>query len=119
MKDSKEELFKAFGELLYAVASADGNIQQEEKALLAQVLSHHNYAFEIVGSFKFLANTQHSISEAYKNALKTFKAFGYFEGYAEFKIILEDLAFVCEGISAEERMLIDSFIEELNEHFKL
>ena len=116
MAKEKEELFKAFGELLYAVASSDGSIQQEEKALLTQLLAHHKYAFDIIVTFKSHVNTEHSVAEAYTNAINTFKDYGYFKGYQEFKLIMEELAIVCNGISKEEKYLIDNFIKELQEY---
>jgi len=115
----KDQVFKAFGDLLYAVASADGKVQVEEKELLASVLSHHHYAFDIISTFKSHSHLNTSIEKASTQALETFIAYGYFEGYAEFKIILEHLAEACEGISAEERKVIDHFFDALNEHFNI
>ena len=116
MAKEKEELFKAFGELLYAVASSDGSIQLEEKVLLTQLVAHHQYAFDIINAFKSHVNTAYSVEEAYTNAINAFKAYGHFEGYQEFKLIMEELAIACNGISKEEKHLIDNFIKELQEH---
>lgn len=112
---SKEDLFKAFGKLLYAVAGADGEIQEEEKKVLTQVLSHHRYAFDIIASFQSIANTQDNIEEACNNALKCFNHYGYFEGYTEFQLILEDLAIACNGVSPEEKVFIDRFASQLKQ----
>jgi hypothetical protein len=116
MAIEKEELFNAFGELLYAVASADGSIQDEEKKLLMQLVSHHSYAFDIIATFKSHVNSTHSIEEAYNNAIRTFKAYGYFEGYQEFQSIVEELALACNGITKEEKRILDDFIKELQEY---
>ncbi len=114
MSITKEQLFRSFGELLYAIAGADGAIQEEEKKILTQVLAHHRYAFDIIASFQSLANTPSAMEEACHKALESFQHYGYFEGYKEFKLILEDLALACNGISPEEKVFLDRFTNQFN-----
>lgn len=119
MKISKEQLFEAFGEILYAVASADGSIQQEEKQLIAQAIRNHRYEFDILLSFKKEVAHTRNIGEAIQKALKTFKAYGPFDGYSDFKVILENLADSCQGISSHEKEILDTFHKELLSNFRI
>lgn len=119
MKISKEQLFEAFGEILYALAAVDGNIQQEEKLLIAQAIKHHRYEYDILFSFKQEVNRARTIKEAFGKAMDTFHAFGPFDGCSDFKIILENLALSCQGISTEEQEIIDQFHKELLSNFRI
>ncbi|MDB5274214.1 MAG: hypothetical protein JWO58_2581 [Chitinophagaceae bacterium] len=119
MPVSKEQLFEAFGEILYALAAVDGKIQEEEKVLIAQAIKHHRYEYDILFSFKQEITSTRTITDAFNNAMLTFRAYGAFDGYSDFKIILENLAESCQGISAEEQKIIDQFHKELLTNFKI
>ena len=49
----KTELYDAFGELIYAVAKADGFIQNEEVGKLQELLASHTWGKEIGWSFNY------------------------------------------------------------------
>lgn len=119
MRVSKEQLFEAFGEILYALAAVDGKIQQEEKELIAQAIKHHRYEYDILFSFKQEVTKSRTIKEAFAKAMHTFREYGSFDGYSDFKIILENLANSCQGISTEEKEIIDQFHHELLSNFKM
>jgi DNA polymerase III delta prime subunit len=119
MPVKKEQLFEAFGEILYALAAVDGKIQQEEKVLIAQAIKHHRYEYDILFSFKQEVTHARTITEAFTKAMQTFRAYGPFDGYSDFKIILENLAESFQGISTEEQHIIDKFHKELLANFKI
>lgn len=119
MRISKEQLFEAFGEILYAMAAVDGKIQEEEKILIAQAIKHHRYEYDILFSFKQEVTKARTITQAFTKAMDTFRSYGPFDGYSDFKIILENLAQSCQGISKEEQELIDQFHKELLANFKI
>jgi hypothetical protein len=119
MPVSKEQLFEAFGEILYAMAAVDGKIQQEEKELIAQAIKHHRFEYDILFSFKQEVTKARTIKEAFGTAMQKFREYGPFDGYSDFKIILENLANSCQGISAEEKEIIDQFHKELLMNFKI
>lgn len=119
MRISKEQLFEAFGEILYAMAAVDGQIQKEEKELIAQAIKHHRHEYDILFSFKQGVTKAKSIKEAFGKAMETFRSYGAFDGYSDFKIILENLAQSCQGISPEEKEIIDQFHKELLANFKI
>lgn len=119
MPVSKEELFEAFGEILYALAAVDGKIQEEEKVLIAQAIKHHRYEYDILFSFKQEVTKARTITEAFTKAMHTFQEYGPFDGYSDFKIILENLASSCQGISVEEQKIIDQFHKALLANFKM
>ena len=119
MSVSKEQLFEAFGEILYALAAVDGNIQQEEKVLISQAIRHHRFEYDILMSFKQGVTKAKTIKEAFGKAMDTFRTYGTFDGYSDFKIILENLARSCHGVSPEEKEIIDEFHKELLTNFKI
>ena len=119
MRISKEQLFEAFGEILYAMAAVDGKIQQEEKELIAQAIKHHRHEYDILFSFKQGVTKAKTIKEAFGKAMETFRSYGAFDGYSDFKIILENLAQSCQGISPEEQEIIDQFHKELLTNFRI
>ncbi|HSZ72673.1 MAG TPA: hypothetical protein VK750_08345 [Cytophagaceae bacterium] len=119
MPVTKEQLFEAFGEILYALAAVDGKIQQEEKELIMQAIKHHRYEYDILLSFKQEVTKARTITDAFTKAMKTFREYGPFDGYSDFKIILENLAQSCQGVSPEEQQLIDQFHKELLSNFRM
>ena len=73
---SKTRLYDAFGELIYAVAIADGLIQKEEIDVMEQVLEGHPWAKEIKWSFDYERKKNHALRDTYLKALETLKEHG-------------------------------------------
>lgn len=114
---SKEKLFDAFGELIYAVAQADGLIQNEEISTLKQVLAQHEWAKEVQWSFDYEKNKQTPIQEAYAKALDTFKQYGPAPEYKYLIEIIEAVAQASEGIEPAEKKIIEGFQSDLKTQF--
>ncbi len=113
----RERLYDAFGELIYAIAMADGEVQQEEVETLEAFLSHHPWAKEIKWSFNYENMKNHSVEEAYNNAIDICKENG---PDPEYKYILEVMTSVAEavdGIVPQERKILDDFRFDLRERF--
>lgn len=114
----KEKLYDAFGELIYAIALADGEIQESEIAALNKYLQNHPFAKEIKWSFDYEKAKNHDIETAYQNAIDTCKENG---PDPEYKYLLEILVGVAEafaGIVPEERKIIERFQDDLAKRFE-
>ena len=117
MKPSREKLFDALGELVYAVAKADGLIQPEETEKLKELLLAHPSAQKIQWSFDYEHRKNITVEEAYAKALDTCKAYGPAEEYAFLFEAIEAVADASQGIDAEEWAVIRRFRAELRKHF--
>ena len=115
---TKEKLYEAFGELIYAVAKADGLVQGEEVEALQQVLKSHSWAADIIWSFNYERGKDHPVEQTYRKAIDIFGEYGPAEEYAQFTSILEAVAAASQGITEEERKLIGQFHEDLTHKFK-
>lgn len=114
---SKEKLYDAFGELIYAVAKADGLIQVEEKLMLEKILAEHPWASQIHWSFDYESKKDMDPEESYKKALDIFKEHGPDPDYVYLLEILEKVAAASDGIDADEQKVIDSFQSDLYKRF--
>ena len=117
MKPSKERLYDALGELIYAVAKADGLVQDEEASRLKEILQQHPWAREVQWSFDYENNRETSLEEAYQKAIDTCKAYGPTEEYEYLFDILYEIARASDGVNVEEAQIIVQFKMELKEHF--
>lgn len=118
MKPSKEQLYDAMGELIYALALSDGAVQDEEITALEQVLKAHPWAAAIQWSFDYENQKKKPLEEAYQKAMTTCKDYGPSEEYAFLLEVLQTIAEASEGMVTPEAELIIRFREELTEHFQ-
>lgn len=114
---NKEQLYEAFGELIYAVAKADGLIQNEEVDTLRDLLEQHAWAKDVEWSFNYEVKKQNDIKDAYQRALDTFREFGPSSEYEYLIDILEKVADASDGIDTEEKDIIDGFQTDLKSKF--
>jgi uncharacterized tellurite resistance protein B-like protein len=114
---NKEKLYEAFGELLYAVAMADGAVQEEERARMKAVLAPFRWGEEVLWSFNYETNHQRPLKDAYAKSFRAICEHGPFSEFYEFVQVLEDVAAASKGIDPEERAMIDRFRQDLQEAF--
>ena len=114
---SKTRLLDAFGELIYAVAIADGVIQPEEIETLNKLLEGHPWANEVQWSFDYELKNQNDLKATYQKALDTLKENGPFEDYHNLVNIIEQIAASSDGIEKSEQTIIEDFQHSLREHF--
>lgn len=117
MKD-KEKLYDAFGELIYAVAMADGEVQKEEMEKLQQILDDHAWASNISWSFNYEVNTGLSVDEVYKKVLSFCQSYGPTPEYEEMLNVMRKIADASDGVDFNEEIIIESFRNDLVEYFK-
>lgn len=117
MHVNKEQLYDALGELIYAVAKADGIVQESETSRLEELLMEHPWAREIKWSFNYEKGKKNSLEEAYAKALETCKNYGQSAEYPFLFDLLEAVATASGGITTTEKKIIARFQQELKEHF--
>jgi uncharacterized tellurite resistance protein B-like protein len=115
---TKEKLYEAFGELIYAVAKADGMIQGEEVEVLEKIVKNHQWAEDIVWSFNYERKKDLSVEYVYRKAIDIFQEHGPDPEYASFLTVLEEIAQASQGKSAQEQGLINLFQMDLIKKFK-
>ena len=114
---NKEKLYEAFGELIYAVAKADGLIQDEEISKLTEILQKHEWAKDVQWSFDYEKGKENSLENVYHKALDTCHQYGPSPEYTSLIEILEEVANASNGIDSHERTIIDNFMNDLKERF--
>ena len=111
----KEKLYSSFAELIYAIAMADGILEDIEKEAIENSTNEH----PIQGIINQLFEDDNIIEEvsivgSYKNIVDYYREYGEDEEYAFLINILEELSKACKTDEADED-LIDSIIDELKE----
>jgi len=114
---TKIELYDAFGELMYALAKADGIIQQEEITALEEIIGKHPWSQEIKWSFHYEKKKAKSLQEAYDKALMICKQYGPSPDYPLLFEVLDAIAAAADGVHEAEQAIIDDFKKELHNKF--
>lgn len=114
----EEKLYEIFGELLYAIAKADGVIHEEEKERLKQLLQNHTLGSEILWSFEFEEKHNSSVEEIYNKVINFCHVYGPAPQYDEFITAMKIIADAKDGITEQESKLINSFSKDLMERFQ-
>ena len=115
---AKEKLYEAFGELIYAVAKADGIVQEEEIDALHKILSTHSWAADISWSFNYERSKNNSVESAYAKAIDIFKENGPHHEYEFFIEVMQLIADANGGTSRDEQNIMDKFKSDLLNSFK-
>ncbi|TLX75245.1 TerB family tellurite resistance protein [Labilibacter sediminis] len=113
-----EKLYEVMGELLYAVAKADGVIQKEEKEALRKMLKNHSAGSEIIWSFEFEENNDSTVEEMYNKVINFCHSYGPAPQYLEFITAMKVIANAAEGVSEKESKIINSFSKDLLARFQ-
>ena len=114
----KDQLYEAFGELAYVLAMADGNIQPEELQQVKQILEKHPQGTDIQWSFDYEARKQRPVEEVYQNVIDACQEVGPDPEYPFLIEMLEKVAAIHAGKSAEESKVITGFTTDLIERFR-
>ncbi len=114
----KEKLYETLGELLYAVAMADGVIQEEEKEELNKLLQNHQWASEIKWSFNYETTKEAGVEETYNKVINFCHSYGPAAEYVEFIEAMKTIATAAEGIDQDESKIINSFSSDLITRFQ-
>lgn len=114
----KEKLYETMGELIYAIAMADGEIQKEEQEAINNILANHRWASNIKWSLDYEKEHHHSVREVYHKVMSYCISHGPSEDYVEFVDVMIRVAEASNGIDEDEMALINEFSFKLSEHFQ-
>ncbi|SDL08671.1 Tellurite resistance protein TerB [Catalinimonas alkaloidigena] len=114
----KEKLYETLGELMFAVAMADGMIQDAEMKTMHQILDRHPWASTIRWSFDYERAKQSSVEENYQKAIAVCHRHGPAPEYHEFIDVMQKIAEANGTVAPEEAHLIQSFSHDLTERFR-
>lgn len=113
-----EKLYEAFGELLYVVAMADGEIQASELAIITSKLVDHPWGADIQWSFNYEMKKQRDLDLLYDRVISYCKDHGPEKEYNFLIELMEEVAAASGGIDANEEKHMKGFVSELTEQFK-
>ncbi|TRX66384.1 TerB family tellurite resistance protein [Carboxylicivirga sp. M1479] len=113
-----EKLYEVLGELLYAIAKADGIVQSEEKERLKELFNNHAFGSDIVWSFEYEVSKSTPIDEIYNKVINFCHSYGPAPQYDEFIKAMKIIAEAADGIQEGEAKIIESFSKDLLERFQ-
>lgn len=119
--EGKEHLYYALGELAYAVAVADGKIQQEERQKLHDIVVEatacHKTDFNISGIIFHILQKDHvNLLPVYDWAIKEIREHSYFlteDMKVDFIGVIEKVARAFGSITIEEENIIEKFKQDI------
>jgi len=114
---SETKLYDAFGEIIYAVAIADGMIQDEEIKVIEEQLAKYTWGENAKWSFNYERKNETQLKEAYLKSLHTLKENGPHENYYDLINILEEVAKANDDFEKKEGRVISIFNKTLRSHF--
>jgi len=115
---SKDKYYEAFGDLLYAMALADGGIQEVEEITMRERLQHYPESQKIIDRFFRNKEENNTVAFSYMKAIEVCKVHGPDPEYAFLLELLVAVARAYMGIVPEERKILDTFIRDLKNAFK-
>ncbi|WP_066628865.1 tellurite resistance TerB family protein [Labilibacter marinus] len=113
-----EKLYEVMGELLYAVAKADGVIQPEEKDALNKLLQNHASQEDIMWSFEYEESKNTTVEEVYNKVINFCHSYGPAAQYQEFINAMTVIAEAADGLDEKESKIINSFSKDLLARFQ-
>lgn len=114
-----EKLIEAFGELIYVVAMSDGAIQKQELVVIENKLAVHKWGEDIKWSFDYEVKKNRSIEELYKKVITYCEMHGPDPEYQFLLNLIEDVAAASKGVEKSEKKVMDGFVKDLTEKFRL
>jgi uncharacterized tellurite resistance protein B-like protein len=116
-----ENLHYAIGELAYAVAKADGEVQKEERLKFHNIVEAElrckDYNFNVSDIiFQIVDKDKTSLQEAYDSAMKQIKTNSHYlspELKATFIKVMEKIANAYKPVTLNEQNLIEKFKKDI------
>ncbi|MFK7937096.1 MAG: TerB family tellurite resistance protein [Saprospiraceae bacterium] len=113
-----EKLYESFGELLYVMAMADGEIQSSELQVVKAKLASHPWGKDIAWSFNYEVKKQRDVELLYDRVIAYCEEHGPDAEYAFLLETLEEVATANQGVEASEQAVMDGFKRDLIQRFK-
>lgn len=118
--DAKQHLYYALGALAYAVAKADGKVQNEEREKIKEIVNEgiqHNIDFNYTDIiFQILQKDKMGFKDVYAWAMHSFETAKYHltpEVKKQFISVIEQVAAAFPPDDPEERALINRFSADI------
>jgi hypothetical protein len=116
-----QNLHYAIGELAYAIARADGQVQKEERQvfhdIVAAELKKNNYAFDISGIiFQIMDKDKARLPDSYHLAMKLITLNSHYlspQLKDTFIRVIEKVAAAYPPVTVDEKELIDRFRKDI------
>lgn len=115
---AQDRLYDALGEIAYAIAKADGLIDQDEISRLTKILEKHPWASNIKWSFNYEWLRDEDAETIYKKAITRCIEHGPSEDYKEFIDLMNEIAKASNGVDSSEQDMINSFSIDLIKGFQ-
>lgn len=115
---STDKLYETFGELIYLVAMADGEIQPEELLTIEQMLAGHPWGEDIKWSFEYEVRKNNDLEDLYKKVIYYCEEHGPDKEYAFMMKVLEEVAKSSAGIDEHEEKIMNDFVRDLTNKFR-
>lgn len=112
-----EKIYEAFGELIYIVAMADGEIQPEEMEVIKSELADYKYGEQVLWSFNYEKEKKNPIEDTYKKVITCCEAHGPEREYQFLINLLEKMSKASAGMDDNEAKAISSFRADLIQKF--
>ncbi len=118
LKISKSRLYDAFGEIIYAVAIADGDVSEKKLTTLKNALIGHPYAEQILWSFCYEKSKGNKLNDAYKRSIQTLLDNGPHMDYVFLFDTLQQIANTNNRMNKKEGRVICSLEKRLMAHYR-
>lgn len=109
----RQQLYTAFGQLIYALARADGEVQQEELEQINKLLITHQWSNDILWSFNTEYSKKALSDTTLTKSIAIFREYGPYYEYPYFFHVIEEIAKAYNGIVKEEQQVLDELREVL------
>ena len=113
-----EKIYEAFGELIYVVATADGEIQDSEMKVIKNELADYEYGEQVLWSFNYELEKKNSVEDTYKKVITCCEAHGPEKEYQYLINLLEKMTKASSGVDDNESNAISGFRADLIERFR-
>ncbi len=115
---NKEKVFEAFGELLYAVARAEGKVRKDTAEQVEALLEKYTWASDAIWSFKYEKKRKNTFEETYEHAIDTFVSHGPMAEYETFFELLDELSEESHPLlGSRGKKILTNFKRRLNRKF--
>lgn len=116
---SKQNIYSAFAELIYAVVMADGVIKEQEQQAITAIVKNHPIG-ALIEQYFGASTTSPSVAQSFLHTMETCKAFGNDAEYPFLLHLVEEISKVSEGLEKEMKEgLFYDFVHGFKKRFHL
>ena len=109
LKKPSRAIMNVFGKILYALAMADGAVQNSEINILHKIVSKDKWARQIEFSFKVARKLDMDPKTVFEKNMRVFRARPIDEHYPYFLELMQKIAQAHDGIVPAEQAMIEKF----------